>query len=48
MKIVILDGRALNPGDMSYDIINQFGDVTLYQHTDSMEEAIAHRNRDIN
>lgn len=41
MKIVILDGRALNPGDMSYDIINQFGEVSLYQHTDSMEEAIA-------
>ena len=40
MKIVILDGRALNPGDLSYDVINQFGDVTLYQHTDSMEEAI--------
>ena len=41
MKIVILDGRALNPGDMSYDAVSQFGDVTLYQHTDSPEEAIA-------
>lgn len=41
MKIVILDGRALNPGDLSYDTVSQFGDVTLYQHTDSMEEAIA-------
>ena len=41
MKIVILDGRALNPGDLSYDCINQFGDVDLYQHTDSKEEAIA-------
>lgn len=40
MKIVILDARALNPGDLSYDCINQFGDVTLYQHTDSEEEAI--------
>ncbi len=40
MKIVILDGRALNPGDLSYDCINQFGDVTLYQRTDSEEEAI--------
>ncbi len=40
MKIVILDGRALNPGDLSYDIIREFGDVTLYQHTDSPEEAI--------
>ena len=41
MKIVILDGRALNPGDLSYDCIGQFGDVTLYQHTQSEEEAIA-------
>ena len=39
MKIVILDGRALNPGDLSYDCINQFGDVTLYQRTES--EALA-------
>ena len=41
MKIVILDGRALNPGDMSNDIIAEIGDVTLYQHTESPEEAIA-------
>lgn len=41
MKIVILDGQALNPGDLSYDCIGQFGDVTLYQHTQSEEEAIA-------
>ena len=41
MKIVILDGRALNPVDLSYDAVNPFGDVTLYQHTDSPEEAIA-------
>ena len=41
MKIVILDGRALNPGDMTYDAVNQFGEVTLYQQTDSPEEAIA-------
>ena len=41
MKIVILDGRALNPGDLSYDVVGQFGEVTLYQHTDSMEETIA-------
>lgn len=40
MKIVILDARALNPGDLSYDCINQFGDVTLYQRTDSESETI--------
>ena len=41
MKIVILDGRALNPGDMSYDAVNQFGDVTLYQQTESLEDTIS-------
>ena len=41
MKIVILDGRALNPGDLSYDVIKQFGEVTEYQRTDSEEETIA-------
>ena len=41
MKIVILDGRALNPGDLSYDCMRQFGEVTIYQRTDTQEEAIA-------
>ena len=40
MKIVVLDGRALNPGDLSYDVLKQFGDVTLYEHTDTEEETI--------
>lgn len=40
MKIVILDASALNPGDMSYDCIRQFGDVTLYQKTDTEAQAI--------
>ena len=35
MKIVILDGKALNPGDLSYDCINQFGDVSLYERTET-------------
>ncbi|MBQ7002111.1 MAG: D-2-hydroxyacid dehydrogenase [Oscillospiraceae bacterium] len=34
MKIVILDATALNPGDLSYDCINQFGDVTSYDRTE--------------
>ena len=41
MKLVILDGYALNPGDLSYDCLNQFGAVTVYERTDSEEEAIA-------
>lgn len=33
MKITILDGHALNPGDVSYDIFSQFGDLTIYDRT---------------
>ena len=40
MKIVVLDGRALNPGDLSYDCLKQFGEVTLYSHTDTEEQTI--------
>ncbi len=40
MKIVILDGTALNPGDLSYDCIRQFGDVTLYDRTEGAEQTI--------
>ena len=41
MKIVILDGRALNPGDLSYEPLRQFGELTVYDRTDTVEEAIA-------
>lgn len=40
MKIVILDGRALNPGDLSYDCLRQFGELAIYDRTDSEAEAI--------
>ena len=33
MNIVILDGYALNPGDLSYDILKQFGELTVYDRT---------------
>lgn len=33
MKIVILDGYALNPGDLSYDCLSQFGELTVYDRT---------------
>ena len=33
MKIVILDGYALNPGDLSWDFLNPFGSVTIYDRT---------------
>ena len=33
MKIVILDGYALNPGDLSYDCLKQFGTLKVYERT---------------
>ncbi|MDR2233386.1 MAG: D-2-hydroxyacid dehydrogenase [Tannerella sp.] len=33
MKIVILDGYTLNPGDISWDGLKKFGDVTIHERT---------------
>ncbi len=33
MKIVILDGYSINPGDLSWDILRQYGDVTVHSTT---------------
>lgn len=33
MKIVVLDGYTLNPGDLSWDGLKQFGDVTVYDRS---------------
>ena len=33
MKIVVLDGFTLNPGDLSWDGIKKFGEVTVYERT---------------
>ena len=33
MNIVILDGYALNPGDLSYDRLQQFGSLKVYDRT---------------
>lgn len=41
MKIVILDGHAVNPGDLSYDYLKEFGEVTYYDRTATREETIA-------
>lgn len=34
MNLVVLDGHALNPGDLSWDCLHQFGDVTVYDRTE--------------
>jgi len=33
MKIVILDGYTMNPGDLSWDALNKFGEVVIYDRT---------------
>lgn len=35
MKIVVLDGYTLNPGDISWEKLKQLGDVTIYDRTSS-------------
>lgn len=34
MKIVILDGYTINPGDLSWDGLNELGEVTVYDRTE--------------
>ena len=40
MKIVILDGHALNPGDLSWDFLNQYGNVDYFDRTDSADDVV--------
>lgn len=42
MKIVSLDGAALNPGDLSWSCFEEFGTVTVYPRTLSEADTIAH------
>ena len=37
MKIVVLDGYALNPGDLSWDGLKQFGPCEIYDRTPAAE-----------
>jgi len=41
MKITVLDGFAVNPGDLDWGILEPWGSVTVYDRTDSNEESIA-------
>ncbi len=44
MKITILDGYTLNPGDLSWEAIEKFGDVTVYDRT--APEDVIERSKD--
>lgn len=37
MKIVVLDGFAANPGDLSWDFLGRFGEFTVYDRTRPQE-----------
>ena len=41
MKIVVLEGHAVNPGDLSWDWLKAFGPVTVYPRLVSAEETIS-------
>ena len=44
MKIVILDGYTLNPGDLSWQELEAFGDVDVHEH--STADQVVERARD--
>ena len=43
MRIVILDGYTANPGDLSWDALESFGHLTVYDRT-APEEVVARAN----
>ncbi|HWB94029.1 MAG TPA: D-2-hydroxyacid dehydrogenase [Puia sp.] len=43
IKIVVLDGHTLNPGDLSWDKWREYGEVTVYPRTSSDPKAILER-----
>ena len=44
MRIVILDGHAINPGDLSWDALRDLGSLEVFDHT--AEELIVPRTRE--
>ena len=40
MKITVLDGFAVNPGDLDWGILEPYGQVTVYERTESQQQSI--------
>ena len=40
MKLVVLDGYTENPGDLSWDALKEFGDLTIYDRTSFTESPL--------
>lgn len=47
MKIVVVDGYTLNPGDLTWDSIRAFGDLVIYDRTAPEETAERIQDADI-
>lgn len=47
MKIVVLDGYGLNPGDLSWERLERLGEVTVYDRTPPSEVVERSENADI-
>lgn len=43
MKLVITDGYTENPGDLSWDGLKEFGDLTIYEHGPADEDEMIRR-----
>jgi glycerate dehydrogenase len=49
MKIVVLDGYTLNPGDLSWEVLDKLGELTVYDRTSydrSKEDLVVERAKD--
>lgn len=40
MKLVVLEGHAVNPGDLSWDFLKEFGTFAVYDNTEPAEAAV--------
>ena len=47
MKIVVLDGYASNPGDLSWEPLKEFGEVTIYDRTNNENIIARAKNAEI-
>jgi glycerate dehydrogenase len=43
MKIIVLDGYTLNPGDLSWDALGTLGELTVYDRTPMTDDEIIER-----
>ncbi len=47
MNIVVLDGFAVNPGDLDWSVFNKYGSITVYDKTDACDAAERCKNADV-